>query len=105
MGEITSAFSRMAKPTPVGLNEKKTTIFRWSYVHCVMKKAKLTLPKGEENHRFHRAELEHWIEWRQQVPRGKIEQIQSVQGQRDRNVVDDGDVDVATIGAEIERKM
>lgn len=64
----------------------------------------LTLPEGEENNRFHRAELEHRIERRQQVPGGEIEQVQSVQGQWNRDVVDDGDVDIATIGTGIERK-
>lgn len=61
----------------------------------------LTLPEGQENHRLDGAELEHRVERRQQVPRGKVEQIQPVQGQRHRDVVDHRDVDVATVSAEI----
>lgn len=60
-----------------------------------------TLPKAEENHRLDGAELEDRIEWSQQVSRGKVEQIEPVQGQGDRDIVDDCDVNVAGICAPV----
>ena len=57
----------------------------------------LTLPEGQEDNGFDGAELQHGIEGRQQVAGGEVEQIQPVQCQRDRDVVDDGDVNVASI--------
>lgn len=92
----------MASPTPVwDENGFQLVIAGMMYGQTLL----LTLPEREENNRFHRAKLEHRIERRQQVPGGKVEQVQSVQGQRNRDVVDDGDVNVATISTGIEREM
>lgn len=61
----------------------------------------LTLPEGQENHRLHRAELQHRIVRCQQITRRKVEQIQAVQGQRHRNIVHRCDVDVAVVVAPV----
>lgn len=59
------------------------------------------LPEGQEDHRLDREELEHGFERREQVARGKVEEVEPVQGQRDADVVDDGRVDVATVRAPV----
>lgn len=61
----------------------------------------ITLPERQENHRLHCAELQHRLEWRQQVARGKVEQVQAVQGQRHGNIVDRRDVDVSIVVAPV----
>lgn len=73
-------------------------------VHCLDKAngdCFLTLPEREEDDALDRAELEHRVEGGQHLPRGAQKQEQPVQGEAHRHVVDDGDVDVAAIGAPV----
>lgn len=56
-----------------------------------------TLPERQEDDGLDCAELEYGLVRSEQVPRSEVEQEQSVQSQRDGDVVDDGDVDVSTI--------
>lgn len=58
-----------------------------------------TLPEWQKDDRFNSAEFEHRLEWRQQISGGKIKQIQSVQCQRYGDIVEHGNVDVATVSA------
>ena len=48
-----------------------------------------------------REELDDRVEGSQQVVRGKVEQEQGVQGQRDGHVVDEGGVQVALAGGPV----
>ena len=56
---------------------------------------KLTLPEGEEDDWLDGEELEDGVEGLEEVPRREVEEEQRVQRQRDRRVVDQGDVHVA----------
>lgn len=47
----------------------------------------LTLPETEKNNRLDGAELENGIKGRQQVSRGEVEEVESVERQWDGNVV------------------
>lgn len=51
-----------------------------------------TLPERQENDWFDSEELPDRIIWTQQFPGGEIKQEQSVEGQTDRHIVDQGDV-------------
>lgn len=51
-----------------------------------------TLPERQENDWFDSEELPDRIIWTQQFPGGKIKQEQSVEGQTDGHIVDQGDV-------------
>lgn len=56
----------------------------------------LTLPEGEEDDRLDHEELEHGAVGDEQVAGGEVEEEESVEGQADRDVVDDGHVQVTT---------
>lgn len=56
----------------------------------------LTLPEGEEDDRLDHEELEHGAVGDQQLPGGKVEEEEGVEGEADRDIVDDGHVEVAT---------
>ena len=58
---------------------------------------RLTLPKRQENHRFDCTELQDGFERRQKIPGGKIKQEQSIKGKRHGNVINNGDVNVASV--------
>lgn len=58
-----------------------------------------TLPEGEEDDSLDGDELEDRLKWAQQVHGGKVEEEKGVKGQADREVVDDGDVEVSTVDA------
>lgn len=58
-----------------------------------------TLPEGEEDDCLDSDELEDWLKRAQQVHGGKIEEEKGVKCQADREVVDDGDVQVAALDA------
>lgn len=58
-----------------------------------------TLPKGEEDDRFDCQELEHRFKGPQKVAGGGVEEEQSIEGQTHRDVVDDRNVEVASIHA------
>lgn len=62
-----------------------------SVVHC----SPPTLPEGEEDDRLDHEELEHRVVRNEQLARGEVEEEERVQRQADRDVVDDGDVQVA----------
>lgn len=61
----------------------------------------LTLPEAQKNDGFDGTELKHRVEGCQQVTRGKVEKIKSIKCQRDRDIVDDCDVNVARVCAPI----
>lgn len=54
----------------------------------------LTLPEGKEDNRFHHEELQHGPVGTEEVSGGKVKQKEGVEGQADRDVVDDGHVQV-----------
>lgn len=56
-----------------------------------------TLPEGEEDDCLDGDELEDRLKRAQQVHGGKVEEEEGVKCQADREVVDDGDVEVATL--------
>lgn len=56
---------------------------------------RLTLPEGEKNDGLDHEELEDGAVGAEQVPGGKVEEEEGVEGQADRDVVDDGHVEVA----------
>lgn len=56
-----------------------------------------TLPEGEEDDGLDSDELEDWLKRAQQVHGGKVEEEKGIKGQADREVVDDGDVEVSTV--------
>lgn len=56
---------------------------------------RLTLPEGEKNDGLDHEELEDGAVGTKQVPGGKVEEEEGVEGQADRDVVDDGHVEVA----------
>lgn len=67
-----------------------------------------TLPEGEEDDGLDCDELEDWLKWAQQVHGGKVEEEKGIKGKADREVVDDGDVEVSTVdtvGTEREREL
>ena len=57
------------------------------------------MPEGEEDDRLDGEELDDGIERSQHLACGVVEQVERVQRQRHAEVVDDGDVEVATGGA------
>lgn len=59
------------------------------------------LPKGQENHRFDREEFPHWIKRLQQVFRCEVEQHETVEGERYREVVDNGDIKIGGVSSPI----
>lgn len=56
---------------------------------------RLTLPEGEEDDGLDHEELEDGAIGAEQVPGGKVEEEEGVEGQADGDVVDDGHVEVA----------
>lgn len=56
---------------------------------------RLTLPEGEEDDRLDHEELEDGAVGAEQFASGKVEEEEGVEGQADRDVVDDGHVEVA----------
>lgn len=58
-----------------------------------------TLPEGEEDDCLDGEELEDWLKWAQQVHGGEVEEKEGIKRQADGEVVDDGDVEVATLDA------
>lgn len=61
----------------------------------------LTLPEGEEDDGFDHEELEHGPVGAEQVSSREVEQEESVERQADRDVVDDGHIEV-TAGNTVE---
>lgn len=57
--------------------------------------AGLTLPEGEKNDGLDHEELEDRAVGAKQVPGGKVEEEERVEGQADGDVVDDGHIEVA----------
>lgn len=60
-----------------------------------------SLPKGEKDDRFDGEKLPNWIEGTQQISRSIVEQDESIERQRNADVVDHGDVEVARIGTPV----
>lgn len=56
---------------------------------------RLTLPEGEKNDGLDHEELEDGAVGAKQVPGGKVEEEEGIEGQADGDVVDDGHVEVA----------
>ena len=56
-----------------------------------------TLPEWEEDDGLDGEELEYRVVGLEEVPCGKVEEEEAVEGQWHRDVVDDGDVEVATL--------
>ena len=74
-----------------------TNIFNFCIcLHQIKHVSGLTLPEGQEDDRLDNAEFENWVIGAKQLLSSKVEQQQSIQGQADGDVVDDGDVEVAT---------
>lgn len=66
------------------------------------------MPEGEEDDSLDGDELEDRLKWAQQIHGGKVEEEKGIKGQADREVVDDGDVEVSTVdtvGGEREREL
>lgn len=61
-----------------------------------------TLPEGEENDRLDHQELEHGAVGAEQLTGGEVKEEEGVQRQADRDVVDDGHVQVTAGNAEEE---
>lgn len=60
----------------------------------------LTLPKWKEDYRFHSAELQHWFKWHQKIFCSKVEKEQTIECKSDRNIIDDGNIQISSVGAE-----
>lgn len=58
-----------------------------------------TLPEREEDDRLDGEELEDRLKGLQELPGGEVEKEQGVEGQADGDIVDEGDVEVATVDA------
>lgn len=56
-----------------------------------------TLPEGEENYCLDSDELEYWLKRAQQVHGGEVEEEEGIERQAHREVVNDGDVEVAAL--------
>lgn len=54
------------------------------------------MPEGEEDDRLDHEELEHGVVRDKQFTCGKVEEEESVERQADRDVVDNGHIQVAT---------
>lgn len=63
---------------------------------CVCLFVLLTLPEGEEDDRFDHEELEQGAVGVEQVPGGEVEEEEGVERQADREVIDDGHIQVPT---------
>lgn len=63
----------------------------------------LTLPEGEKDNWLNHEELEHRVVRDKQFTCGKVEQEESIERQTDRDVVDNGHIQVATSHTERER--
>ena len=59
------------------------------------------LPEGEKDDRLDGEELPDGVVGREEVPGGVVEEDQAVEGQRDADVVDGDDVEVAGVGAPV----
>lgn len=59
-----------------------------------------TLPKGQKDDRFNDGELEDRIVRCQQIFSGEIKEEERVESQRDGNIVDNCDVEIARVGTE-----
>lgn len=68
------------------------------------KQEMLTLPEGEEDNRLDGEELQDWLKRAQKLHGGKVEEKKGIEGQADGEVVNDGDVEVATVDAGEQRK-
>lgn len=64
-------------------------------LHGAARRLGLTLPEGEENDSLDGDELEDRLKRAQQVHGGKVEEEEGIKSQADREVVDDGDVEIA----------
>lgn len=62
-----------------------------------------TLPEGEEDDRLDHQELEHGAVRAEQLPGGEVKEEEGIERQADRDVVDDGHVQV-TAGNTVERE-
>lgn len=60
-----------------------------------------SLPEGEKDHRLDGEEFEYRFVWPQEVTSGEEEEEESIEGQADREVVDDGNVKVSSIHIKI----
>lgn len=80
---MTPPFSSIASSTP----EARKFVCVVSFRAYRFSERTLTLPETEKNNRLDGAELENGIEGRQQVSRGEVEEVESVERQRDGNVV------------------
>lgn len=54
------------------------------------------MPEGQEDDRLHHEELEDWAIGTKQFTCGEVEKEEGIQGQADRDVVDDRHIEVAT---------
>lgn len=54
------------------------------------------MPEGEKDDGLDHEELKDWAVGTEQLPRGEVEEEEGVKGQADRDVVDDGHVEVST---------
>lgn len=72
---------------------------------CECGSVKPALPEGQEDDRLDGEELEHRLVRPQQVAGGEEEEEEGVEGQADREVVDDGDVQVSSVDAAHRKKQ
>lgn len=57
------------------------------------------MPKGEEDDSLDGEKLQDWLERSQKLHGGEVEEEQGIEGQADREVVDDGNIKVSTMDA------
>lgn len=61
----------------------------------------LTLPERQKDDGLDGEELEYWIEGLEHFPGGAEEEEETVEGETDREVVHDGDVQIAAVGTPV----
>ena len=61
------------------------------------------MPERDKNDGLDHEEFGHWSEGAEQIPGGKVEEEHGVQGKTDRDIIDDGNVQV-TITYTVHRK-
>lgn len=85
-----------------GAEQKSNSLLR-THANKKARRSFRTLPEGEEDDRLDHEELEHRAVRAEQLPGGEVKEEEGVEGQANRDVVDDGHVQV-TAGNTVERE-
>lgn len=80
-------------------NTCKSDHYHHDYGVKVGEQGCLTLPEGEEDDAFDGEELDERIKGLQELLGGVVEEKQSIQSKRHRDVVNNGDIQVAAVDA------